>query len=36
MILNILRKLSTKLDNFVCYLEMREIKKRNETHYKKK
>jgi len=36
MLLNILRKLSTKLDNFVWYLEMRERKKRNETHYKKK
>jgi len=36
MLLNILRKLSAKLDNFVWYLEMKERKKRNETHYKKK
>jgi len=36
MLLNILRKLSSKLDNFVWYLEMRERKKRNVTYYKKK
>ena len=36
MLLNILKKLSSKLNNFVWYLEMRERKNRNETHYKKK
>ena len=36
MLLNILKKLSSKFDQLVWYLEIRERNKQHDKHYKKK